>query len=326
MASFDTMDDAFHPCRPRELCNCVGRLGPGLKTVNDSRAPLGTSICYVLRPKRRWLQFRLRTLLFVIAVTALFCGWPHVHRQYAFWRLHGYLGVDLKKLSDAERQNVNGWIRAVVSSNADEPFVEYRENWILYRSHKSQTAGRIYVLQMEPVTAVRVTSYCRIDILDGWGHLVRTFNFTVGYLEWPENAVFDESRYGFLCLAVETSGKWSRKRRQFYRITDDHVELLRSERLDGSMDMGSGNHFEVAEKPSDWPDWERLIASDDIVDQLRGLAAFWSYENQQNMTPIDEATQRRLESLSKSNDPWVSEESAAALRLRAEHLHRKRTR
>jgi hypothetical protein len=110
-------------------------------------------------------------------------------------------------------------------------------------------------------------------------------------------------------------GMSSGKTRQFYRITDDYVELLRSERLDGRFNMGNGNSFEIADKPPDWSKWKQQLASSDRINQLRGLAAFWSWDNLENYQPIDEQTQSRLEELSASRDPWIREESAAALLL-----------
>ncbi len=176
----------------------------------------------------------------------------------------------------------------------------------------------MYVVQMRDTVLIPSDSSCQVHVIDRWGRLIRSFSFNVGYSVRPEAVTFDESRYGFPCLTVETRVKWLIKTRLFYRVTDNHVELLRRERLDGTMDMGNGNAFEIAEKPEDWSDWRRLVASDDTLDQLRGLAAFWSYDNQENMGTIDETTQRRLEQLSKSDNSWIREESAAAIRLFAD--------
>lgn len=111
--------------------------------------------------------------------------------------------------------------------------------------------------------------------------------------------------------------------RSVYRITDTCVELLRSERFDGTMQMGDGSLFDVDSRPPGGHLWEQLLSGDNEVNQLRGLAAFWSYDIQKGLrsrdihkrVSVDVKTRQRLEELSKSQDPWISEEAEAAAEL-----------
>ncbi len=118
-----------------------------------------------------------------------------------------------------------------------------------------------------------------------------------------------------MCLAVTTDGWFTGKTRQFYYINNKHAELLRIERIDGKFAMGNGNPFDVQDKPPDWSSWQQLLESSDRLQQLRGLAAFWSYDNLKHLGPVEAKTRVRLEHLSKSSEPWISEESKWALRF-----------
>ncbi len=265
-------------------------------------------------------------MLCVIALVAVICGWPHFRRYHAVWRLGDCVGVVLTQLPDDEQSQVADWIQTCVGSNGDDPSSDdFQQNWLVHRSSVRGTEGRLYVLEMHPTLSNPGSSYCRLHIVTHWGRLIRTIRFKVGYRAWPKTARFDESKRDLLCLVVETSGMWSGETRQFYRITDSDVELLRSEQLDGTMKMGNGNLFDIDNKPPDWTSWEELLVADREIDQLRGLAAFWSYDIQQGLgardrkkrVPVDVKTRWRLDELSKSKDPWISEEATAAVRLLA---------
>ena len=98
-------------------------------------------------------------------------------------------------------------------------------------------------------------------------------------------------------------GWFTGKTRQFYYINNKHAELLRIERIDGKFAMGNGNPFDVQDKPPDWSSWQQLLESSDRLQQLRGLAAFWSYDNLKHLGPVEAKTRVRLEHLSKSSKP-----------------------
>lgn len=69
--------------------------------------------------------------------------------------------------------------------------------------------------------------------------------------------------------------------------------------------------------PPDWSDWQGLLASPERIQQLRGLAAFFSIRDQANpiddgKNPLGEKVRLRLAELAKSPDPWISEEAKLA--------------
>ncbi len=275
-----------------------------------------------LKPTRQWAQFRIRSMLCLIALVAILCGRPHFLRYHAVWRLGHYVGVDLRRLPDDEQSQVAAWIKTLTGPDDDDPLTDaIRENWLVHRSSAQSAEGLLYVVVMHPTLSSPGVSYCRLYLISHRGNLIRTFQFNVG--DWPIAARFDQSRRDLLCLIVEASCVWSGETRQFYRVTDEYVELLRSELLDGTMEMGRGNLFDIDPKPPDWSSWEELLLSDRSIDQLRGLAAFWSYEVQERYRPwdkqgrasVDVQTKQRLEALSQSDDPWIREEAAAAVTL-----------
>jgi hypothetical protein len=278
----------------------------------------------VLRPRARWRQYSLRTLLCAVVLLAVLSCWPYLDRCYVVSRLQEYYDTDIRDLPDAESRRIDRWVAKLCGQERTslEDLVGPK-TWLLHRSRAAGLERKTYVIQMEPTLSIPGSSYCHFHVLDSWGYPIRSMMFNVGYRARPTLATCDESQHGFLCLTVETDAMWWGKTRQFYRITDEYAELLRSERLDGTFAMGNGNVFEIAEKPGDWSDWEQLIESPDCIQQLRGLAALWSSDNLSRSAQIQEKLWRRLEHLSVSRDPWISEESKAALKLLAEHgVHR----
>jgi len=273
----------------------------------------------LLKSRRSWLRPRLSTVLYMIVAVGLVLAWPQVRRQSAFLQLNGYVGVNLLELPAEERQQVNEWIELVVDASEEDQFYWFnRYNRLLHRSKAPTAKGQFFVIQIQRVFSPKDGDLYHMYVLSRWGCLVRKHTFRIcGFGQWVENIAFCESRYGFMCLVVETSGSRPGEIRQFYRISDTHVELIRVEWRDGTTAMGTlrGNGFESADKPADWADWQGLIASDDVVDQLRGLASFWSYDNLRPGRTVNESMRGRLEELSKSEDPWISEEAAAAVEL-----------
>jgi len=71
--------------------------------------------------------------------------------------------------------------------------------------------------------------------------------------------------------------------------------------------------FETDDKPADWSDWQRLLESADRLQQLRGLAAFWTLTKPQRRQSMDDKVRLRLKQLATSPDPWISEEANQAL-------------
>jgi hypothetical protein len=62
---------------------------------------------------------------------------------------------------------------------------------------------------------------------------------------------------------------------------------------------------------TDWSDWQRLLESPERLQQLRGLAAYFS--NGEWKEQIDAKVRRRLAELANSPDPWISEEAKLAI-------------
>ena len=281
----------------------------------------------VAKRKRGWYQYSLGTLLCVSVVLAVIFSWPCIHGRYIVWRLQEYDDGDLTKLPDEEQQRIGRWVAYLLGKpyeSLDTPsktsLNDVPENWLLHVSTASGLAQRMYVIQMEPTINYVGFSFCQIHTLDYWGRLVGSIRFKIGYRALLPNApTLDESQHGFLCLTVNTHHTpHVGETRQLYYITDKYPELLRIERIDGRFAMGNGNLFDLQDKPPDWSDWKRLLESSDRLQQLRGLAAFWSYDNLQHLGPIEEKTRLRLEHLSKSSEPWISEESTWALRFIAD--------
>ena len=162
------------------------------------------------KPKLRWYQYSLRTLLLAPVVLAVVFGWPHVHRRDIVWRLEKYNNVDLRNLGDEEKQQVNRWVASLLGDKLDDRIViGGSENWLLHSTDALGSGRRLLVIQMEPTLAIPGTSYCVIHFLNNWGRVIHTMNFSVGYRAWPDAATIDDLSHGFMCLTVETDGMWT---------------------------------------------------------------------------------------------------------------------
>jgi len=257
-------------------------------------------------------------LLCTPVVLAVVLAWPRLYAHYIVWRLDRYDDTDLRKLPEDEKQRVDGWIAKVVGKPRTT-WMFVPENRLLHSSVTQARTWRLYVVQMEPAYDSPGLSFCQIHTLDYWGQLKGSITFEIGKDNMPNTVAMDDVHNGFLCLTVETNcSRAGETARQFYRITDGYVELLRRERIDGDFAMGRGSWFDVRKKPPDWSDWARLLESSDRIQQLRGLAAFWCGDNLQHVGRPEEKTRLRLKELSKSTDPWISEESSCALKFLAD--------
>lgn len=127
----------------------------------------------ILTPKRRWLQFSIRTMLCVTAVVAVICKWPEMRRYHAHWRLGEYADVNLKDLPADEKERVDDWIGVLVGSNENEAFPLFSENWLVHTANLPGTAQGMYVVEMEPLFSIPGSSYCRLHRMDRWGRLIR---------------------------------------------------------------------------------------------------------------------------------------------------------
>ena len=244
-------------------------------------------------------------------------SWPHVQRRDILWRLQAYLDVDLETLPLEEQPRLSQWIDQLVGEKeTDSPYGARRWGyWLLHATDVPGAGRQTVVITITPPCPGPGLFRCRIRFLDSWGHLSRSMTFNVGHSMFfePAAVTWNESQYSFLCLTVETSEMMGIKRRQLYRITDNYVEMIRSEHSDGTFAPEYWHLIDIKDKPPDWSEWELLLESPDRLQQARGLAAFWFDWTATGPKTVDDKLQSRLAYLAKSSDRWVSEESTAAL-------------
>lgn len=265
------------------------------------------------KPSRRWYQFSLRTLLALPLLLALVLSvvysWPYVERRYILWRLQDYVDKDLQKLPDEERQQVDGWVRTLVGEERTWGFDPFNpaSNWRLHTVDIPRVGRQLYVVTMKMTELGYI--FCILHTLDSSGRLVRSTDFPVGYFMSPVSVACDET-HGFLCLTVETENK-ANKMRQFYRIADEHIELLRSENGSGKCEMGWRSSFASPYNPVEQSNWQDRLDSFERLEQLRGLAAYFAHLHRTE--PVDDNVRHRLSELANSPDPWISEEAKMAM-------------
>jgi hypothetical protein len=263
-------------------------------------------------PKRRWYQFSLRTLLLLPVLLALVLSavysWPIVHRRYVLWRLQDYADKDLTKLPNEQRERVNGWLRFLLAESPVEfngTSIYPRDNRLLHISDSAEIGRRIFVIETEMDNLPDLFGeFCVLHTLDSSGRLLRSRRL-IAFAAF-QSATIGLSQRGYESLTIVGTDI-----RQIYRLTDDSVESLRSEDRNGKSVLGLRSTFEETETPPDWSDWPWLLDSPEELQQLRGLAAFFSVRDKTK--PIDDRVRQRLKELTNSPDPWISEEAKLAL-------------
>ncbi len=184
------------------------------------------------KPKRRWYQYSLRTLLLLPLLLALalsaVCSWPIVQRHYALWRLQGYVDKDLRRLPEEERQQVDYWIETLIGWHKVLCSLGH-ESWLVHAANDRDGSRMLYVVAMEPALAVPGSSCFFVHALDSSGLLLRSTRCDLGKRNRPDIAAWDEIQHGLLCLTMETKGVRGNYEKRFYRIEDGYVALLRSE-------------------------------------------------------------------------------------------------
>ncbi len=255
-------------------------------------------------PKRRWYQYSLRTLLMLPLVLALVLSavysWPYAHRRYSLWRLQDYVDKDLTTLPRDEQRRLEAWSESLIG--------KYERPLKLHNIDIPGIGQRMLIVESRPRTISALPEYgdYRIHSLDSWRRATQITTLDLG--GDPLSIEFDESRRGFLCmtLAYEDDGPNGVKR-FFFRVADGNAELIRVEKYDGTVwaYLRPVSLPERIEMPN-------LLESSDLVQQLRGLAAYL-YGNPFRWKNIDDKTRRRFAELADSPDPWVSEEAKFAL-------------
>jgi hypothetical protein len=221
------------------------------------------------KPKRRWHQYSLRTLLLLPLLLALVLSavytWPYVHRRYIVWRLQDYVDKDLQTLSKAEKERVDGWIEALLGEESKwgwDP-INPVSNLRLHAVDDPRIGRQLYVVTMKRTERLYVI--CILHTLDSAGRLIRSVDFPIGFGTNPSSVAFNEMQ-GFQFLIVETPTK-AGKTREYYQVADERVELLRSENDQGKCEMGRTYYSPYS--PVERSDWQNRLDSSDRIEQLR---------------------------------------------------------
>ena len=276
--------------------------------------------------RRRWYQFRLRSLLALLFVAALVFAWPHIRRQYAFWQLKRFIGLNFNTLAQGERTYAESLVTRVTepwkltSKGPQIPFWGF-DTWQVLRRSSDERQRRFAIIQIEQAMSIPGVSRARIYHLDVFGNVTGKIEFDAGYRSFVDKVEFDEKLRGFPCLTIETHHTFCGKIRQFYVVFGDRVELVRCETLGGELYTHAGNSFDPYDTPVPPETWRKLIRSDDRVEQLRGLGHLWSWDVPAQIQ-LDDELRLDLQRLTSSSDRWVSESAGVALNHLSERARR----
>jgi hypothetical protein len=285
--------------------------------ANDAKVPV---------QRKRWYQFRLRTLLGVICLACLVFAWPHIRKQYAFWQLKTFVDRDFDKLSDKDRESAESLVDSITepwSLTAKGPrFPLFGfDTWRVLRRSSSNRQQQFSVIQIEQAMSIPGVSRARIYHLDGVGNVTGKLEFNAGYRSFVDKVEFDERSRGFPCLMIETHHTDCGRTRQYYFVSANHVELIRCETLDGELFTHAGNSFDPYDTLATRETWRKLIKSDVRADCLRGLGHLWSLDVSARIK-LDDELRLDLQRLACSSDLWISESACIALEQLSERAAR----
>lgn len=295
-----------------------------------------------IRPKRRWLQFSLRTLLFVMLALSLVFAWPHLDRHYARWQLQAYVGkdlLDLVNLQGLEREKFERCLHVLKGNRFEaEPWYYPQEGfhpngWTrYYRLERTNLLGdqcRYLLVQVQNGCFYQDprTTYGRIVLLDGQFQELNHNHFTIGYRDGTSRISFDETR-GFPCLEMQMEHYAESREshrcapsRRYYLLGPREVTLLRSETLEGKMLLPMG--LRPAAPLGSTDELKQQLNSNQLTENLRAMSRLYEYYESPDLALLDPAIRERLMTLGRSPDPWTRE-AATALLTRIERTSSKR--
>jgi hypothetical protein len=282
-----------------------------------------------LSPSRRWLQFRLRTVFVVATALCIYLSWPHIARQYAFWRLCQIGERDFGILwtaeslefqptpAEARKMRETGKLIRRVLPTADEyeNSVSDEQNsrwWSVQRADHRD--GRLLLVHIQPPIVIPGSGKVRIVLFDRWGRVIGDKAIWTGNRVEPIRIAYDEKEHAFPYLTVD-GYTWRQFRcRQEIAIRPERIAVVRLtyeseesgtvQRLKTRHSLGPDQRF------ADHSAWSKALMSRDDIDVLEALLYLPPAEAIAQRDPADI---ERLEALAQSSDPWIREGATAAL-------------
>jgi hypothetical protein len=195
-----------------------------------------------LLPNRRWLQIQLRTVFFLATALCVYLAWPHLMRQYAFWRLCQYGDREFSDLWAIEREDFynlvpksseTGEIQALIKqmlpprSRFEEIFF-YGKPWII-QSVKNSRARLMIVVVTQPFS-IPGSGDVRIVLFDRVGRIIGDKTISTGNRFFPRTVACETTTRDFTCLIVDSKYFWvGWTQRQYIAMRDNRMR--RCERL-----------------------------------------------------------------------------------------------
>jgi hypothetical protein len=273
---------------------------------------------------RRWLQIRLRTFFLLGSVICVCLAWPHLSRQYAFWRLCRYGNLERDDLwtkdshawglepKSVDTQIVENLVHQLLGDREKRALFNLDRLWLLQRINGSR--ARLIILKVSPPTTSSSSGDLQIALLDGSGRVIADETISTGYDLMPDYVTYDPTGHNFPCVIVDgTEFFGGEKGQRGIAIHGDKITLVRAIR-EGNAERGLGGwHREFQfgpERRFAGPlHWTASLNSTDEITQLEALLHLPS----EVIAKRDSLDLARLEQLLQANDPWIRQGAKFAL-------------
>lgn len=267
-------------------------------------------------PSRRWLTFRISTLLLAVGLVSIALGYPHLRHYVQFQRFKSFAGRDLSQLSDEERETL-GTITRELHEELNQ--IWDNRNWLVAEV-ASAHRKRYLLLQGSVFYCTDVDCIVLPYLFSSTGELISHTPVNLGYEITLEDAsvvsnpVFPEITILRLdtCPMIHLSS--TPVRQQYYGIIGDEMVLLRLEDSEGNF---RNNFYRVGPEPTQRTEtqWLSGLRDPNPIEVLRSLN--WLADAD---SPVDSAeTVAIVKQLSTHQNAWIAEAAQYVLSPHPDH-------
>jgi len=278
-----------------------------------------------LIPTRRWLQVRLRTALLLATALCVYLAWPHISRQYTFWRLCRYADRDFADLwivgesiwSIHPRSSDTETIEELTKRHLgleDALFVNMYpcRPWAIRRLNSG--SARLMIVLVRQVMMIPAQDDVRIVLLDGIGRIIADKTIHTGNRFCVTDVTYEPAGHGFPCVRVDCDVvlQPGLRKQQWIAIRQDRIAEVRIIRSGLEHGRWIPNYHQLGpnHRFSSHAAWSQALSSSDDIDVLEALLDLPPREAIEKRDAADIA---RLTELCRSPDPWIIEGATAAL-------------
>ncbi|PQO36098.1 hypothetical protein DTL21_09255 [Bremerella cremea] len=266
---------------------------------------------------RRWLTFRISTLLLAVGLVSIALGYPHLRHYVQFQRFKSFVGRDLSQLSDEETKLLRNIVKELLQTE-DSPFTGTKPLLCIWKS-ECKTKERFLLLQTSGIYAIPGDNPVYLTTFNSSGQVIKNESFPTGYRNNLVDANIEhESPFGptpILRIRTGPGIHGTPAREQYYAVVENEIVLLRLEDNNGS--RIKNRQYSLGPEPTQRTEtqWLSGLRDPNPIEVLRSLN--WLADAD---SPVDSAeTVAIVKQLSTHPNAWIAEAAQYVLSPHPDH-------